>query len=67
LTALTAREFGNVVIVSVLMDTPLQVTVLAMLLLAALSTRHDIRTFAHIHLFYLLIILLLEMAIGLFD
>jgi len=57
LTALTAREFGGVVIATVLMDTPLEVTVLVMLLLAAFSARHDIRTFAYIHLFYTPIIL----------
>jgi len=67
LTAYTAREFGSVVIVSVLRDTPLQMTVLIMLLLAALSARHDIRTFAHIHLFYTPIILAPALLITLFS
>lgn len=52
LTALAAREFGAVVVTSVLRKTPLEVTVLVMLLLAAASTRKDIRTFSYIHLFY---------------
>ncbi|MCZ8513020.1 endospore germination permease [Paenibacillus filicis] len=53
LTSLAAREFGEVVITSVLKKTPLEVTVLAMLLLATLSTRNDITTFTYIHHFYL--------------
>lgn len=52
LTSLTAREFGEVVITSVLKTTPVEVTVIVMLLLAAISTRNDITTFAYIHLFY---------------
>ena len=52
LTSLTAREFGEVVITSVLTETPLEVTVIVMLMLAAISTRNDITTFAYIHLFY---------------
>ncbi len=52
LTSLTAREFGEVVITSVLTKTPLEVTVIVMLALAAISTRNDITTFAYIHLFY---------------
>ncbi|MFC4598529.1 GerAB/ArcD/ProY family transporter [Cohnella hongkongensis] len=52
LTSLTAREFGEVVITSVLTKTPLEVTVIVMLTLAAISTRNDIATFGYIHLFY---------------
>ncbi|TDF99476.1 GerAB/ArcD/ProY family transporter [Paenibacillus piri] len=52
LTSLTAREFGEVVVTSVLKTTPVEVTVIVMLLLAALSTRNDIATFAYIHTFY---------------
>jgi len=52
LTSLTAREFGEVVITSVLTRTPVEVTVIVMLLLAAISTRNDITTFAYIHYFY---------------
>jgi len=52
LTALAAREFGEVVVTSVLPRTPLEVTVIAMLLLAALSSRNDMSTFAYIHYFY---------------
>lgn len=53
LTSLAAREFGEVVITSVLKRTPLEVTVMVMLVLAAISTRNDISTFAYIHHFYL--------------
>ncbi|MBP1930562.1 GerAB/ArcD/ProY family transporter [Ammoniphilus resinae] len=52
LTALTSREFGEVVITSVLRRTPLEVTVIVMLLLAVITTRNDITTFAYIHHFY---------------
>lgn len=52
LTSLTAREFGEVVVTSVLTRTPVEVTVIVMLLLAALSTRNTITTVAHIHYFY---------------
>lgn len=52
LTSLAAREFGEVVVTSVLKETPLEVTVIVMLLLAAISTRNDITTFAYIHHFY---------------
>ncbi|WP_134702055.1 endospore germination permease [Ammoniphilus sp. YIM 78166] len=57
LTALTAREFGEVVVTAVLQRTPLEVTVIVMLLLAAFTTRNDITTFAYIHHFYSPIIL----------
>ncbi|MFC4768972.1 GerAB/ArcD/ProY family transporter [Effusibacillus consociatus] len=53
LTSLASREFGEVVITSVLQRTPLEVTVIVMLLLAAISTRNEITTFAYIHMFYL--------------
>lgn len=53
LTSFTAREFGEVVITSVLKQTPLEVTVMVMLMLAAISTRNDISTFAYVHHFYL--------------
>ncbi|WP_028611103.1 GerAB/ArcD/ProY family transporter [Paenibacillus harenae] len=52
LTSLTAREFGEVVVTSVLKQTPVEVTVIVMLLLAAISTRNTITTFAYIHNFY---------------
>jgi len=57
LTALASREFGEVVITSVLRRTPLEITVIVMLLLAAITTRNDITTFAYIHHFYSPIIL----------
>lgn len=52
LSSLVAREFGEVVVTAVLKHTPLEVTVLVMLLLAAFSSRRNIMTFAYIHLFY---------------
>lgn len=58
LTALAAREFGAVVVTAVLRRTPLEVTVIIMLLLAVVSARHDSRTFSYIHLFYLPFVLL---------
>ncbi|MFT4415034.1 GerAB/ArcD/ProY family transporter [Fredinandcohnia humi] len=57
LTGLTSREFGAVVITAILKKTPLEVTVIVMLILAALSTRNDMNVFAYIHNFYLPIIL----------
>jgi spore germination protein len=56
LTSLASREFGEVVITAVLRETPLEVTVLVMLILAAFSTRHDMITFSYIQLFYLPVI-----------
>ncbi|WP_169081470.1 endospore germination permease [Paenibacillus sp. PL91] len=52
LTSLIAREFGEVVVTSVLRSTPVEVTVIVMLLLSAISTRNGITTFAYIHTFY---------------
>ncbi|MEK0317007.1 GerAB/ArcD/ProY family transporter [Cohnella sp. 56] len=52
LTSLTAREFGEVVVTSVLKNTPVEVTVIVMLLLSALSTRNSVTTFVYIHFFY---------------
>jgi len=57
LTALAAREFGTVVVTSVLKNTPIEVTVVVMLLLALLSARADINAFTYMHLFYLPIVL----------
>jgi spore germination protein len=52
LTAIGSREFGEVVVTSVLQRTPIEVTVTVMLLLAALSSRCDLTTFAYIHHLY---------------
>ncbi|MFJ8259210.1 endospore germination permease [Peribacillus asahii] len=57
LTGLAAREFGTVVTTAVLLETPLEVTVIVMLLLAAISARNNINVFAYIHNFYVPIIL----------
>ncbi len=53
LTALAAREFGMVVVSAVLPRTPVDVTTIVMLLLAAISSRANMSTFAYAHLFYL--------------
>jgi spore germination protein len=52
LTSLAAREFGEVVVTSVLKTTPVEVTVIVMLLLAAASARKSIVDFAYMHTFY---------------
>jgi len=52
LTALTSREFGEVVITAVLRETPLEVTVIVMLLIASLASRNGITVFTYIHHFY---------------
>jgi spore germination protein len=57
LTSLAAREFGEVVITSVLKKTPLEVTVIVMLLLATITARNDTTTFAYVHHLYLPVIL----------
>lgn len=57
LTSLTAREFGEVVVTSVLKQTPVEVTVIVMLMLAAISARNDMATFTYIHFFYVPLLL----------
>jgi spore germination protein len=57
LSSLTAREFGAVVVTAVLRETPLEVTVIVMLLLAAISCRNNINVFAYIHNLYVPMIL----------
>jgi spore germination protein len=57
LTGLAAREFGAVVVTAVLRETPLEVTVIVMLLLACISCRNNINVFSFIHNFYVPIIL----------
>lgn len=53
LTAFNARGFGEVVRTTVLENTPVDVMIISMLFLAAVSTRQDINTFSYIHLLYL--------------
>lgn len=57
LTGLASREFGAVVVSAVLRETPLEVTVIVMLLLACHSCRNNINVFSYIHNFYVPIIL----------
>jgi len=52
LSGLAAREFGEVVVSAVLRETPLEITVIVMLLIACISVRYNINTFAYIHNFY---------------
>ncbi|HEX6922462.1 MAG TPA: endospore germination permease, partial [Bacillales bacterium] len=52
-TALTAREFGEVIVTAVLKQTPLEIIIITMLILAVVSARKDIVVFAYIHNFYL--------------
>ncbi len=66
-TSLAAREFGEVVVTAILKRTPLEVTVIVMLLLAVLATRNDITTFAYIHHFYLPIIVFPALLIVIFS
>ncbi|MBX6350267.1 MAG: endospore germination permease [Clostridia bacterium] len=63
LTALASREFGEVVVTDVLPRTPLEVTILAMLLLAASAARNDVAVFGRIHEFYLPFIVFPALAI----
>ncbi|MDI3257630.1 MAG: endospore germination permease [Kyrpidia sp.] len=58
LTALAAREFGEIVMTTLLHRTPIEVVLTLTLLMAAVSARHDLTTFAYIHLFYLPFILI---------
>ncbi|MBX6395696.1 MAG: endospore germination permease [Alicyclobacillaceae bacterium] len=58
LTALGAREFGEIVTTFMLHRTPGEVIVTFMLLMAAVSTRHDLTTFVYIHFFYVPFILI---------
>jgi spore germination protein len=57
LTSLASREFGAVVVTAVLRETPLEITVIVMLLLASLSCRNNINVFSYIHNFYVPMIL----------
>lgn len=56
LAALAAREFGEVVITSVLPRTPLEVTVFIMLVLAVISSRSDVAVFTRIITFFMPIV-----------
>ncbi|MGC6583609.1 GerAB/ArcD/ProY family transporter [Paenibacillus sp. Dod16] len=57
LTALTVRQFGEVVVSAVLRKTPIEVTIIILLLLATVTTRRNIIRFSYIHMFYLPFIL----------
>ncbi len=53
LGSLAAREFGEVVVTSVLQKTPIPVTVLTMLVIATIASRNDIAVFSRILTFYM--------------
>lgn len=53
LTALASREFGEVIVTSVLQQTPITVTVFIMILLATIACRSDVAVFARILTFYM--------------
>lgn len=53
LAALASREFGEVVVTSVLQRTPIAVTVFVMIVLATLAVRCDIAVFVRILTFYM--------------
>lgn len=53
LAALAAREFGEVVVTSVLQRTPLEVTTLIMIFLAATAARTSVAVFTRILTFYM--------------
>lgn len=57
LSAMTAREFGEVVVTAVLKKTPLEIIVAIMLFLAAISARNDVVTFTFVHEFFMPFIL----------
>jgi spore germination protein len=53
LAALAAREFGEVVVTSVLQRTPVEITILVMLTLAVIAARNDAAIFSRILTFYM--------------
>lgn len=53
LTALTSREFGEVIVTAVLKRTPTEIIIITVLLLAVHAARKEITVFAYIHNFYL--------------
>jgi spore germination protein len=53
LTALTAREFGEVVVTSVLQRTPISVTIFMMVIMAAIACRNDVAVFTRIQTLYM--------------
>lgn len=53
ITALVVREFGEVMNTSLLHDTPMSATIIAMLLLVAIATRNSLTTIAYMHSYYL--------------
>lgn len=56
LAALAAREFGEVVVTSVLQRTPLEVTTLMMIVLASIAARNRVAVFTRILTFYMPIV-----------
>lgn len=53
ITGINAREFSEVVTIVLFKETPIEITILLMLLIVLLSSRRDIVKFSYIHFFYL--------------
>ncbi|GAB6931013.1 spore germination receptor protein GerAB [Paenibacillus sp. JCM 10914] len=58
LTALALREFGEIITSAVLRRTPIEITIILMMLLVAQVARQKIMKFTYIHMFYLPLILI---------
>jgi len=56
LSALASREFGEVVVTSVLPRTPIPVTIMVILILVSIASRNDIAKFVRILTFYMPIV-----------
>lgn len=63
LAGLAAREFGEVVVTSVLQRTPVEVTVMTMLVLASIAARNSVFTVVRILAFYMLLVYFLALII----
>jgi spore germination protein len=64
-TGITMRQFGEVCALVIFKKTPIEMVILLMLVLGALSIRRNIVKFTYVHVFYLPFILLTVLSIGL--
>lgn len=62
-TGITMRQFGEVCVTVVFKKTPIEIVILLMLIVGALSIRRNIVKFTYVHLFYLPFILLSVLSI----
>jgi spore germination protein len=65
ITAMAAREFGEVLKTAVLPNTPIEVTIITMLLAAAYFVRYDVQVFARVYEVFFLVMLVPLTIIGL--